>query len=298
MGSMERLRIPLILATVGPVIVFCASMTAQSVQQLSASPAKVKEVKPVDHPIPFSLAAAGSSYSIEIRTVDQMTPKDRDLVADAESSIGEHAGFLGLEFNGGKWSYRQVVCPALPNHIFLQFLRNNGTGDVSAFSASIPRNGDGKVRIVPILLRGYSLFSPAPVNALTVSAFNHIRAEEHSDSAPEWLGTGLCYAALAGGHPQAGLPSEDSASLKFRLAMPAKLEIPQRGDVILSFADVSAIPRPMEWTMIFSRKGRLLKATHKPAELIPTKVIHPAPLVIKGNAVPPSHETEDQTPRP
>jgi hypothetical protein len=293
---MERLRILPILLALATVTAFCAPTAAQTVQQVSASPPKVKEVTPVEQHVPFSLGADANTHSIEFRTVDQMTQKDRDLVADAESSISEHAGFLGLEFNGGKWSYRQVICPALPNHIFLQFTRNNGTGDVSAFSASIPRASDGKVRIVPILLRGYSLFSPAPVNALTISAFNHIRAEEHADSAPEWLGTGLCYAALAGGHPQAGLPAEDSDSLKFRLAMPARLEIPQRGNVILAFADVSATPRPMEWTMIFNRKGRLLKAAHRPAELIPAKVIHPTPMVMKGNLVQPVQETAGHVP--
>jgi len=34
--------------------------------------------------------------------------------------------------------------------------------------------------------------------------------------------------------------------------------------------------------MIFNRKGKLLKASHKPAELIPAKVIHPAPVVLNG----------------
>jgi len=63
-----------------------------------------------------------------------MTQQDRGLEADAESSISERAGFAGLEFNQGRWNYRQVVCPALPNHLLLQFARNNGAGDVSVFS--------------------------------------------------------------------------------------------------------------------------------------------------------------------
>ena len=160
--------------------------------------------------MPFSPGSetAGPAAAIEFRSYDQMSRQDRDLAADAESAIGERAGFAGLEFNQGKWNYQQIVCPALPNHLFLQFTRNNGTGDVSVFSASIPRGGDGRVRIIPILRRGYSLFSPAPINALTISAFNHIRAEEHSDEPPDWLATGLCYAALAGAHPQVGPPEE------------------------------------------------------------------------------------------
>jgi hypothetical protein len=107
--------------------------------------------------------------------------------------------------------------PALPEHLFLRFTRNDGAGDVSLFSASIPR-GEGRVRIIPIQRRGYSLFSPAPINAMTISAFNHIRDEERSDQAPDWLGTGLCYAALAGAHPQAALLAEDAEGTEFPAA--------------------------------------------------------------------------------
>jgi hypothetical protein len=93
---------------------------------------------------------------------------------------------------------------------------------VSVFTVSIPRGGDGRVRIIPIQRRGYSLFSPAPINALTISAFNHIRAEEHP-KAPDWLGTGLCYAALAGAHPQAAeverMPKPEIPSCRARLAV-------------------------------------------------------------------------------
>src|ERR1035437_1701964 len=170
--------------------------------------------KAAQRPMPFPPGSEtpGPAASLEFRApeflqVAQMSPQDRDLAADAESSIGERAGFAGLEFNQGKWNYQQVVCPVLPNHLFLQFTRNNGAGDASVFSASIPRGGDGRVRIIPILRRGYSLFSPAPINALTISAFNHIRAEEHPAKAPEWLATGLCYAALAGGAPPSGAPA-------------------------------------------------------------------------------------------
>jgi hypothetical protein len=243
-------------------------------------------VHPVERSVPFALGDSGNVNTIAFLTVDQMSRKDTDLVADAESSINEHVGRIGLEFNQGKWSYQEVVCPALPNHLFLQFTRNNGTGDVSVFSASIPRNGEGRVRIIPIQLRGYSLFSPAPINAMTISAFNHIRGEEHFDSAPAWLGTGLCYAALAGGHPKAALAAKDIESEKFPEAMPALLEVPNHGGATVSFADVAATPHPMEWTMIFDGKGKLLKAAKKPAAMIPVKVIRPTPMVVKGNAMP------------
>jgi hypothetical protein len=239
-------------------------------------------------PFPPGSETPGSADALEFRSYDQMTQQDRDLEADAESAIAERAGFAGLEFNQvserGKWSYQQVVCSALPNHLFLQFTRNNGKGDVSVFSASIPRGGDGRVRIIPILRRGYSLFSPAPINALTISAFNHIRAEEHVDTTPEWLATGMCYAALAGVHPQIG-PPEVTDIHKLPAAPTGREVIPMHGGAVIRFTDVAAIPRPMEWSMTFNGKGKLLKATHSAAPKSGGKVRERTPVEIQGKPV-------------
>ena len=172
----------------------------------------------------------------------------------------------------------------MPNHLFLQFTRNNGTGDVSVFSASIPRGGDGRVRIIPILRRGYSLFSPAPINALTISAFNHIRAEEHPANAPDWLATGLCYAALAGAHPQIG-PPEESNIKKLPAAPTGTLMMSPGGGAVISFTDVSAIPRPMQWTMTFDGKGKLLKAAHSALPRAAEKAVQLRAAEVQGKPV-------------
>jgi hypothetical protein len=235
-------------------------------------------------PFPPANEAEGPPASLEFVPAEQMTPQDRDLEADAESSISQRAGFAGLEFNQGKWSYQQVVCSALPNHLFLQFTRNSGAGGVSVFSVSIPRGGDGRVRIIPILRRGYSLFSPAPVNALTISAFNHIRAEEHPVKAPDWLGTGLCYAALAGVHPQIS-PPEEADFHKLPAAPAGREVIPLHGGATIRFTDVAAVPRPMEWTMTFDGKGRLLKATHSSAPKSGGKAAERTPVEVQGKPV-------------
>ncbi|MFZ0745456.1 MAG: hypothetical protein WAM85_13680 [Terracidiphilus sp.] len=215
-----------------------------------------------------------------------MTRRDLNLAADAESSIAEHAGLNGFEFEQGKWNYQQVVCPALPNHLFLQYTRNNGVGDVTVFTASIPRSGEGRVRIVPILRRGYSLFSPAPINALTISAFNHIRAEEPEGASSSWLGNGLCYSALAGAHPR--IPSADGElpGAGPAVGFSAVMEIPIHGGEIIRFADAGAKPRPMEWAMTFTHKGRLINAKHFPAPLIAEKPVPQNSPVLKTWAVP------------
>jgi hypothetical protein len=289
---MERFRtLPAVLALSALALV-CAPVEAQTDQVVDTpQPHHVRKADQRPMPFPPGSETQGPAAALEFRTYDQMTQQDRDLEADAESAIGERAGFANLEFNQvserGKWSYQQVICPALPNHLFLQFTRNNGKGDVSVFSASIPRGGDGRVRIIPILRRGYSLFSPAPINALTISAFNHIRAEEHVDTTPEWLATGMCYAALAGVHPQIG-PPEVTDIHKLPSAPTGREVIPMHGGAVIRFTDVAAIPRPsrpMVWTMTFNGRGKLLKATHSVAPKSGGKVVQKTPVEVQGKPV-------------
>src|ERR1017187_2320945 len=251
---------------------------------------KGKQVKEAPRPMPFppdgESPTPGRVYAIEFRSPEQMSEKDRNVEADGEQSIRERAGVQGLEFNEGTWSYQQLVCPALPNHVFLKFTRNNGTGDVSMFTASIPRGGDGRVRIIPILRRGYSLFSPAPINKLTIAAFNHIRDEEHPAGPPDWLTTGLCYAALAGAHPKVQVQGPGEEAETFPAAMPGVLRIPVRGGAIIRFVDVAAPRRPMEWTMTFDGEGRLLKALHTPAAMVTVKAAPQVANYPDGNPAP------------
>ena len=273
---MERSTILPIVLAVAAVAAVCAPVLAQTERNIPETELKARPVRQgALPPMPFSPGGEtpGAAF-IQFRSFDSMTEKDRNLAADAEAAIAERAGFAGLEFNEGKWSYQQIVCPALPNHLLLQFTRNNGKGDVSVFSASIPRSGEGHVRIIPIVRRGYSLFSPAPVNALTISAFNHIRAEEPAPTTADWLTTGLCYAALAGAHPQSGLPATRDPNLQTALrASFAALEMTEAEGFSLHFTDVAAVPQPMAWTMIFNAKGKLVKAAHTPAPRFPFRVV-------------------------
>ena len=231
--------------------------------------------------------------SVEFRPADQLTKQDQLLLADAKSSIAEHAGFAGLDFQQNSWNYRQIVCPSFPNHLFLQYTRNNGENDRSVFSASIPRNGNGRVRIVPILKRSYSLFSPAPINALTLSAFNHIRAEEGESVNGDWLGNALCYAALAGAQPEI-LPADAEPALhKPIAAMNAQLEIQLQphGQEVIRFDDAGS-RRPMQWTMTFTRKGKLIKATHRPADVFTAAPVPQKSAAARTSPVPQSNQNQ------
>jgi hypothetical protein len=265
----------------------------QSSADTPATPANAKPVpeRTVVTPFPPGAGPLEIARSIQLRSPDAMTEPDRLLEADAESSIAERAGYANLAFNQGQWSFTQLLCPALPNHLFLRFTRNNGVGDVSVFSASIPRNNEGHIRIIPIERRSYSLFSPAPINALTIAAFNRIRAEDHSDSTPDspvsWLGTALCYAALAGANPMAA-PQSAPGSKQYPSASAPSLEILAAGGAVARFTDFSAAPRPMEWALVFSNRGKLLKATHSPAGIHGDQAIPPSTAEQNAKPIPSS----------
>jgi hypothetical protein len=269
----------------------CPNARTQSAPDTTPPNAKPVPERTVPTPFPPFAGPLEIARSIQLRSSDAMSEQDRLLEADSESSIAERAGYANIAFNEGKWSYRQLMCPALPNHLFLRFTRTKGAGDVSVFSASIPRNDTGRIRIIPIERRSYSLFSPAPVNALTIAAFNHIRAEDQPgptpDSAPGWLGTALCYAALAGANPIAG-PEDAAGERTFPSASAPSMEIPAQGGAIVHFTDLSVVPRPMEWTLIFNGKGRLLKATHSSAGIKGEKPIPPSTAEQNAKPIPSS----------
>jgi hypothetical protein len=225
--------------------------------------------------LPFSVYENGAPVPpVVLRPADQMSRQDQDLLANAESVIQEKAGFENLDFNQPGWTYQQIVCPALPNHLFVRYSRDDGTHQMSMFSVAIPRGGEGKSRIIPIVRRGYSLFSPAPINALTISAFNHIRQEESFETLPDWIGTGLCYAALTGGDPQvANATSGDPQNSDPSLMMEPTLNWHPDGQADIKFVAKSANSRLMLWVLNFDRKGILLKAQHTPAAVITVKPV-------------------------
>ncbi len=290
---MVPFRIPLKTLVAALLAVVWVSFSVSPARSQGQEISKHERIVPEPvEPKPFPTVATRKTplYTVEFRSPDQISQQDRLLLADSESSIAEHAGFAGLDFLQSNWNYRQIVCPTFPNHLFVQFTRNSGAGDVSVFSASIPRNGNGRVRIVPILKRGYSLFSPAPINALTISAFNHVRAEDSETANSDWLGNALCYAALAGARPEIPAPGAEPAPNQPVPALAAAMDIEMQahGMEVLRFDDDAGRPNPMEWSMTFTHQGKLIKAAHKPASMLTEKPVSQKDAVARTWPVPQS----------
>jgi hypothetical protein len=235
----------------------------------STAPYKTTPVPQGAIETPFSLDAKtlGDKKLLQYRSEEEMAQEDRALMEKADPSIREGATMAGIEFDKGSWSREQILCGAMPGHIFVQFRRDNGTGDVSLFTAAIARNGNGRARVIPIQRRGFALYSPAPVNELTVASFNRILADEPISKSSDWLATGLCYAALTGAHPMVSPAANDAAGANPALQFPPTLEVGKSGESTVRFVDVASEKQPMQWALTFSGKGQLLKVQHFPTPI-------------------------------
>lgn len=243
------------------------SVTQRSATRILPAPAEVSS--------PFAIDAPPSQRADAIAFLSQesMTEPDRQAVRDAWPAIQTKAALRGYNLERGSWSYEQIACPVFPDHLLLLYSRNNGVGDVSRFSAVVPRDGNGSVRVLPILRRGYSLFTPAPVNPLTIAAFNAIRAHEHPDRKVDWLATGLCYAALTGSDVKIPRVGNEAANHNVSLVMNSVLQVEEDGVAVVKFFDVEDPEQMKSWDLTFDKDGKLMSVAVTPVpELKPTLV--------------------------
>lgn len=283
-------RLTRTLALVSALAPFVTSLVAHSAQARSNAPYatvpepavssgdtyKVRLVPSLVNQTPFPIEppASEAGKGIVFRPQSRMTEADSGLASSAQPSIRGDAALQGFEFDQGKWTYQQLVCPALPGHLFLLYKGDNGTGDVSLFSAAIPRAGNGHALVIPIERRGFSLYSPAPVNALNIATFNRIRAGELASQSADWLTTALCYAALTGARPQISAVQKISSDANLALSFPPTLEVGANGESTVRFVDSAVATKPTEWALAFSSKGELVKVT---ISAVPLYAVRPIP---------------------
>jgi hypothetical protein len=245
------------LAAIAAALLSTSSAAAQS-----GLPASVRTVPAAASARPFAANAGTDTVPPQILEPAQMTAPDRQTADEAWPRIAARAGAELLPPGREGWSYRQISCPALPDHLFLRYTRTDGVGNASRFTASISRESKATVHVVPLLRRGYSLFSPAPVNAGTVAVFNRIREEEPQPQR-DWLGVALCYAALAGANPWSDFWSDSQTDPSLN----ARLETLSAGGALVGFTDRAS---DTDWELSFDSQGRLLKVAKTSAYSLQT----------------------------
>jgi hypothetical protein len=234
-----------------------AACVAQDKETGSIPGARGRAVAPAqDLPTDPRLAENGKlPLKIEVRSAVSMTQEEKDLESRARAAIRQRAALYDLGFDTGDWQQHLLTCPAFPQHLFLRYTRYSGSGDVSMFSASIPRGGNGHIRVIPILRRGYSLISPAPEGKVAMGAFNDIRAEEHAGTTSDWSAVSECYAALTS--ERWTLAQSDATLATVGLET---LQLDAHG--VLTVALELDDPAPGRWAITYDRAGRVMKTEY------------------------------------
>jgi hypothetical protein len=286
MDRMRLLNLTFVFAGTTILSSLCAAQTNQVApdtpypvkpvpSESSTMPYPAKPVPQAKTFTPFSTntSSGGIGHFIVYRPLEEMSQSDRELATKTQPAIRDAAAFVGIEFDKEKWRYRELECQALPSHLFLLFAGDSGVGDASLFAAASPRAGKGRVRAIPVERRGFSLFSPAPVNLFALAEFNRIRAEEPAGPPPDWLSTSLCFAALTEPRLEVSASPSPSPEANIALSFPPTLEVGADGESTVRFVNVAEPRQPMQWALTFDAKGRLIKVEHLPTPIYATTIV-------------------------
>jgi hypothetical protein len=206
--------------------------------------------------------------TLPLRTAAEMTDEDAALLARREADVSRAAAFYGFDISDShSWTYQQVVCRALPEHLILAFTNQTSPKGPSRFVAVVPHDS-GDVELVADVTHGLLPYRPAWKSSNAYSVFNRMVVAERGEHAvrsnSHWLNLAMCYVAVAGGTiPQVADPLDDlaaSEALAKRDGSTPIIRIGDHGAADVAFSDVQQPRRTANWTLSFDRDGRLKKA--------------------------------------
>jgi len=237
-------------------------------------------------------------FSLEHRAADLIDNADRELLHRRKKELIAEAQFFGYDVTTSGWTYDQAICPQLPNTLLLHYLNKFPDGSESLFTALIPRAA-GRIRIVPILYRNSSPYSPAVKNPRNFAIFNSLVpadiAKKDSDPEGSWLSMGVCYAEVVGGRPNVpDDPSLDTATIKAPVATYRFDATTKQKQVQFSDRDSPKIFKI--WTISLDEDGRVTGAINEDYATYVARIVQPpAP---PGTAPPPSSPPSRIIPEP
>lgn len=205
--------------------------------------------------------------TLPVLDATQMRSEDRTLLQQRELEVSRAAAFYGFDISDSGWSYQQVLCHSLPDHLILSFSNDSAERGASHFMAVVPANAD-KVQVVTEFSHGLLPFRAAWEKSAAYLAFNHMietdRGEHPMSAQSHWLNLGMCFVALTGKVPHVGVPTSDvaaSEALAKRSGTTPIIIVEPGKSAEVRFSDVSDERQTGNWSLQFDSKGRLSKAT-------------------------------------
>jgi hypothetical protein len=222
--------------------------------------------------------------SLPVLDAGQMSAADRALLEQREVDVSSAAAFYGFDISDSRWTYQQIVCRSLPDHMMLNFENDSVEHGPSHFVAVVPANGD-KVQVVTDYAHGLLPFHAAWERSAAYQAFNQMittdRGERELGPSSHWLNLGMCFAALSGHLPKVAVPKESveaSEALTKRNGSTPIIMIDPGKDAEVDFSDVSAA-QTGNWRLRFDNRGRLTKAELDTVAPLKTRVVPMSPVI-------------------
>jgi hypothetical protein len=230
--------------------------------------------------------AALQAYTSTLPVLDagQMSAADRALLAQREVEVSSAASFYGFDISDRHWSYQQIVCRTLPDHMMLSFENDSLEHGRSHFVAVVPADG-AKVQVVTDYAHGLLPFHAAWERSTAYEVFNRMtatdRGEHELGPQSHWLNLSMCFVALTGHLPKAAEPTESveaSEALTKRNGSTPIILIEPGKDAEVHFSDVSEA-RTGNWRLRFDDRGRLTKAELDTVDPMKTRVVPMSPII-------------------
>jgi hypothetical protein len=222
--------------------------------------------------------------TLPVLDAGEMSAADRALLQQREVDVSSAAAFYGFDISDSHWTYQQIVCRSLPDHMMLSFENGSVEHGPSHFVAVVPANGE-KVQVVTEYAHGLLPFRAAWEKSTAYEAFNRMtatdRGEHELGPQSHWLNLGMCFVALTGHLPRVPEPQENVAAsealTKRNGSTPIILIDPGKAAEV-DFSDVSEA-RTGNWRLHFDNRGRLTKAELESAGPLKTLVVPMAPVI-------------------
>jgi hypothetical protein len=229
-------------------------------------------------------ALEASTSTLPVLDAGQMSTADRGLLQQREVDVSSAAAFYGFDISDSHWTYQQIVCRSLPDHMMLNFENDSVEHGPSHFVAVVPANGD-KVQVVTDYAHGLLPFHAAWEKSAAYEAFNQMittdRGEHELGPSSHWLNLGMCFAALTGHLPKVSVPKESveaSEALAKRSGSTPIILIDPGKDAEVLFSDISTA-RTGNWRLRFDKRGRLTKAELETAGPMKTRAVPMSPII-------------------
>jgi hypothetical protein len=229
-------------------------------------------------------ALEAHTSTLPVLDAGQMSAADRALLEQREVDVSGAAAFYGFDISDSRWTYQQIVCRSLPDHMMLNFENDSVEHGPSHFVAVVPANGD-KVQVVTDYAHGLLPFHAAWEKSAAYQAFNQMittdRGEHELGPSSHWLNLGMCFAALSGHLTKVAVPKESveaSEALTKRNGSTPIIMIEPGKDAEVNFSDISAA-RTGNWRLRFDNRGRLTKAELDTVQPLKTRVVPMSPVI-------------------